>query len=225
MDLFLYFWVLRQPALQADEKLSHKEGEALLQRWAQESNVDYDSFLERQRCEKWGEKYGELLPLRFSQRHDSFVFLFKLWISWRNGETVWTVLDIVVSSSDAINVVWYNFHLYSAQVKQQESPFNESTSNRTSEPWLVKWCCPFMYKYVYSITRKLGVRRCEDGQLVGDPRHGSTCRVCQDRPQVSCAEFCQRWVNGWHPEGIYNYIYIYTQRIHVWNIYLHWPLK
>ena len=32
MDLFLYFWVLRQPALQADEKLSHKEGEALLQR-------------------------------------------------------------------------------------------------------------------------------------------------------------------------------------------------
>ena len=122
---------------------------------------------------------------------------------------MWTVLDIVVSSSDAINVVSYNCHLYSAQVKQQESPFNESTSNRRSEPWLVKWCCPLMYKHVYSITRKLGVRRCEDGQLVGDPRRGSTCRVCQDRPQVSCGEFCQRWVNGWHPEGIYDYIYIH----------------
>ena len=72
-----------------------------------------------------------------------------------------------------------------------------------------------MYKHVYSITRKLGVRRCEDGQLVGDPRRGSTCRVCQDRPQVSCGEFCQRWVNGWHPEGQEqyesHYIYIYGE--------------
>ena len=38
------------------------------------------------------------------------------------------------------------------------------------------------------------------------------------------------WGSVWrviwyHLKAKYIYIYIYTQRIHVWNIYLHWPLK
>jgi hypothetical protein len=114
------------------------------------------------------------------------VFLFKWWISWRNGETVWTVLDIVVSSSDAINVVWYNFHLYSAQVKQQESPFNPEKWTMARRQAMWRWSAgwrPKTWKHVQSLS-------------------GPTATV-------SCGEFCQRWVNGWHPEGIYNYIYIY----------------
>ena len=81
MDLFLYFWVLRQPALQADEKLSHKEGEALLQRWAQESNVDYDSSLERKRCKKWGENMG-------SYSHQDFLKDMTVLCFFLNGELV-----------------------------------------------------------------------------------------------------------------------------------------
>ena len=43
---------------QADEKLSHKEGEALVQRWAQESNVEYDSSLELVKLRRMGRKWG-----------------------------------------------------------------------------------------------------------------------------------------------------------------------
>lgn len=40
----------RSKSHEADERLSHKEGEALIEKWAQESNVDHSSSLSASLC-------------------------------------------------------------------------------------------------------------------------------------------------------------------------------